>query len=135
MHPILIPTLNYRKPKEAMVFLEKAFGFKRGLIHEDNNGIIVHAQITYKNAMIMLSEAYTSEYHKLIKVPNDLEGLNTQSPFIIIPEEELEAHYQKAKINGAEIVIELVEEPHGKGYTCKDPEGHLWNFGTYNPFI
>jgi 2-hydroxy-3-oxopropionate reductase len=22
----------------------------------------------------------------------------------------------------------------GRGYWCRDPEGHLWNFGTYDPW-
>ena len=22
----------------------------------------------------------------------------------------------------------------GRSYSCRDPEGHLWNFGTYNPW-
>ena len=22
----------------------------------------------------------------------------------------------------------------GRGYSCLDPEGHLWNFGTYDPW-
>jgi uncharacterized glyoxalase superfamily protein PhnB len=21
----------------------------------------------------------------------------------------------------------------GRDYTCKDPEGHVWTFGTYDP--
>ena len=22
----------------------------------------------------------------------------------------------------------------GRGFTCRDPEGHLWNFGSYDPW-
>jgi uncharacterized glyoxalase superfamily protein PhnB len=22
----------------------------------------------------------------------------------------------------------------GRDYTCKDPEGHVWTFGTYDPW-
>ena len=23
----------------------------------------------------------------------------------------------------------------GRGYSCRDPEGHIWNFGTYDPWL
>ena len=37
---------------------------------------------------------------------------------------------------GAEIVVEIEDHPHGgRGYSCRDPEGHLWNFGTYDPWL
>ncbi|HZF33304.1 MAG TPA: glyoxalase, partial [Candidatus Angelobacter sp.] len=26
------------------------------------------------------------------------------------------------------------EDYGGRGYSCRDPEGHLWNFGTYDPW-
>ena len=33
------------------------------------------------------------------------------------------------------IVIELKAEDYGgKNYSCYDPEGHLWNFGSYDPW-
>jgi len=23
----------------------------------------------------------------------------------------------------------------GRGFTCRDPEGHLWTLGTYDPWV
>src|SRR5690606_15221737 len=35
----------------------------------------------------------------------------------------------------AVIVIDPDDEVNrGRGYSCRDPEGHVWNFGTYNPW-
>jgi uncharacterized glyoxalase superfamily protein PhnB len=35
----------------------------------------------------------------------------------------------------AEIVIEIKDEDYGgRGFSCRDPEGHIWNVGTYNPW-
>ena len=35
----------------------------------------------------------------------------------------------------AEIVIEIKDEDYGgRGFCCRDPEGHLWNVGTYDPW-
>ena len=36
---------------------------------------------------------------------------------------------------GAEIVIEIRDEDYGgRHYSCRDPEGHVWNFGSYDPW-
>ena len=45
------------------------------------------------------------------------------------------AHYARAKAAGAAIVIEIKNEDYGgRGYTCRDLEDHLWNFGAYDPW-
>ncbi len=36
---------------------------------------------------------------------------------------------------GAEIILDIKDEDYGgRGYTCRDPEGHVWNFGSYDPW-
>jgi uncharacterized glyoxalase superfamily protein PhnB len=36
---------------------------------------------------------------------------------------------------GAEVVIKLQDADYGgRGYSCLDLEGHVWNFGSYNPW-
>jgi uncharacterized glyoxalase superfamily protein PhnB len=46
-----------------------------------------------------------------------------------------DAAYAQAKAAGAEIVFDLVEKEYGgKAFTCRDPEGHLWQVGDYNPW-
>ena len=47
--------------------------------------------------------------------------------------DDADAHYQKAISCGAEIIFDIKDEDYGgRGYTCKDLEGHIWNFGTYD---
>lgn len=42
---------------------------------------------------------------------------------------------RRAVAGGAEIVIALKDEDHGgRAFFCRDPEGHLWNVGTYDPW-
>lgn len=135
-HSHIIPTMKYNDAKKLIKWLCSAFGFEKNAVHESEDGKIAHAQLTYKNSMIMLGSTNNgSEYSNLVKQPGDIGGYETQSPYIIIDENEIDDHYEKAKANGAEIIIELkAEEYGGKNYTCKDPEGHLWNFGSYNPW-
>ena len=46
----------------------------------------------------------------------------------------MDAHYQRAKAAGAEIVRELQDTSYGsREYAVRDPEGFLWSFGTYRP--
>jgi uncharacterized glyoxalase superfamily protein PhnB len=40
-----------------------------------------------------------------------------------------------AKMAGAKMVIDLEEKEHGgKAFSCRDPEGHVWNVGTFDPW-
>jgi uncharacterized glyoxalase superfamily protein PhnB len=63
----------------------------------------------------------------------ELEGQNTASIYMVVS--DIDSHYKKAINKGAEIVLDIKDEDYGgRGYTCKDCEGHIWNFGTYNPW-
>ena len=34
-----------------------------------------------------------------------------------------------------EIVVEIEDASYGgRGFTCRDPEGHVWSVGTYDPW-
>jgi hypothetical protein len=46
-----------------------------------------------------------------------------------------DALYRRAKAAGAKIVLDINDEDYGgRGFSCRDLEGHLWNFGTYDPW-
>jgi uncharacterized glyoxalase superfamily protein PhnB len=45
------------------------------------------------------------------------------------------AHCRRARARGAVVVREPEEQHYGGWlYQCKDPEGHLWSFGSYDPW-
>ena len=129
----IIPALRYRDAPAAIDWLGRAFGFTPHLVVPDDHGGIAHAQLTLGNGMIMLGTYHDGgDPGAQIKTPADV-GANTQSPYIIIP--EIDAHYRQAQQAGAEIVYPIADQPHGGGlYTARDPEGYLWNFGSYNPW-
>ncbi len=130
----IIPTMRYNDAAAAIDWLCKAFGFKQHLVVQGENQSIEHAQLIYGNSMIMLSSVNDNEYGKLIKTPESFNGYNTQAPYIIV--EKIDEHYKKAVSAGAEMLIDIKDEDYGgRGYTCKDKEGHIWNFGSYNPWI
>jgi uncharacterized glyoxalase superfamily protein PhnB len=46
-----------------------------------------------------------------------------------------DAHRARAEAVGAEITREPVTQDHGgRDYTCKDIQGHVWTFGTCDPW-
>jgi uncharacterized glyoxalase superfamily protein PhnB len=134
MSSIIIPCLGYRDAPRMITWLCDSFGFKRHAVYEDGKGGILHAELTFGAGMIMLgSEGSSSEeFGRLQKIPAILGG-TTQSPYVVVP--DADEIYRRAKENGAEIVIEIKDESYGgRGFSCRDPEGHLWNFGTYDPW-
>lgn len=126
--------MRYKDAPTAIEWLCKAFGFEKHLVVPGENGTIAHAQLSFGNAMIMLgSENDDDEYGKLLGTPEDLNGFNTQALYIVV--EEVDEHYQVAIAAGAEIVLDIKDEDYGgRGYSCQDPEGYIWSFGTYNPW-
>ena len=130
----VIPTMRYNDAPAAIDWLCEAFGFEEHLVVPGEDDTIAHAQMVFGHGMIMLGSARDDEFGKLQKPPSDLGGAGSQSCYVIV--EDADAHYARAVAAGAEIVVEIQDEDYGgRGYSCRDPEGHLWNFGTYDPWI
>lgn len=128
----MFPALQYNDAIAAIEWLCLVLGFEKKLVVPGVNNTVIHAQLKLGAGLIMLGNSSDDAYGKHIKTPMELNGVNTQSPFIYI--EEIEAHYQEAVAQGAEILIPLREEEYGgKYYLCKDPEGYLWSIGSYDP--
>lgn len=131
-----IPCLAYKDAEMAIRWLCDAFGFEEKAVHRSDDGKVIHSELVYKGNMIMVGSSDSgTPYSKLITHPSETGGLETQSPYVVIDHEDIDAHYQKAKDNGAKIIFDLTERDYeGKDYTCYDPGGHLWTFGSYDPF-
>jgi len=129
----VIPTLRYNDAAAAIEWLCEAFGFEKHLVVPGEDGAIAHAQLVFGNGMIMLASARASEFDALHKSPSGLGDTVSQSPYIVV--DDAGKHYARAVAAGAEIVIELKDEDYGgQDYSCRDLEGHVWNFGSYDPW-
>ena len=127
----IVPALRYRDAPAAIKFLRDAFGFAEHLVVPGPNDTIVHAELTLGNGMIMLGSAHGGEYDRYMKAPDG--GPQTQTVYVIVP--DADAHYARAKAAGAEILMDIKTEDYGgRGYTCRDPQGHIWTFGSYDPW-
>jgi uncharacterized glyoxalase superfamily protein PhnB len=126
--------MRYHDAPAAIEWLCKAFGFERHLVVPgEKDGDVAHAQLVFGPHMIMLGSALEDAFGRLVKVPSDLDGANTQTTYIVV--DEIDEHYARAKAAGAEIVYDIRDEDYGgRGYSCRDPEGYVWSFGSYDPW-
>ena len=81
----------------------------------------------------MLGSGKDDEYGRGFKSPTDLGNIETRSTYIVVW--DADAVYERAKAAGGKIVRELQNTDYGsREFTVKDPEGHSWSVGTYNPW-
>jgi uncharacterized glyoxalase superfamily protein PhnB len=130
----IIPCLRYRDAHAAIEFLCRAFGFARHAVHEDDAGTVMHAQLTYGAGMLMLgSVREDTTFSDHMVQPDQVDGKETQCACVTVV--DCKAHYEQARKEGATIVDPYEEKEYGgAGYSARDPEGHLWWFGSYDPW-
>ena len=129
----VVPCLRYRDAAAAIEWLCRAFGFEKQMVVPGENGTIAHAQLSFGAGMIMLGSIGDSPFNRLMAQPDEVGGRQTQCPYVIVS--DADAVYRQAKAAGAEIVLDIKDEDYGgRGFTCRDLEGHVWNFGTYDPW-
>jgi uncharacterized glyoxalase superfamily protein PhnB len=129
----LIPGLRYRNALAVMDWLNQVFGFERQTVIEGENGVVHHAELTLGGAMVMLGTGKDDEYSRNFKSPIDLDGVETCALYLVVP--DADAAHARAVAAGATVVRPLQDTPYGsREFTVKDPEGHSWTAGTYDPW-
>lgn len=130
----IIPTLRYRDAPAAIDWLCRVLGFKAHfVVPGEGDHIIAHAQLTLGTGMIMLGSAREDDYASFVQPPAGPDAPLSQAAYLVVT--DIDAHYARAKAEGADIVVDLAEQDYGgKLYACRDPEGQLWNVGSYDPW-
>jgi len=130
----IIPSMRYRDALKMIEWLEKAFGFEKQAVYTTGETTVAHAQMTFGNGMIMLGSVDNgSQSAPLMAQPDETGGRETQSAYLIV--KDCVSIYETAKAAGAEMVFDLREMDYGgKAFTCRDPEGHIWSIGEYDPW-
>ncbi|MDA0205626.1 MAG: VOC family protein [Acidobacteria bacterium] len=127
----VIPALRYRDAETAIEWLCEAFGFTEHLVVPGGAGMIAHAQLTYKNGMIMLGSARDDDFGRLV-APIEKGKPATVGIHLVV--KDVDAHHAQALKSGAEIVTPPEDQDYGgRFYSCRDLEGNVWSFGTYDP--
>ena len=130
----VIPALRYRDAPAAIDWLCRAFGFEKQAVYANPDGTVAHAQLTFGNGMVMLGSVVEgTPFSKLLRQPDEIGRVETQTPYLIVA--DCDAVYKKAKAAGAEMVLDIADMSYGgRAFTCRDPEGHIWNVGSYDPW-
>jgi uncharacterized glyoxalase superfamily protein PhnB len=131
----IVPSLRYRNALAAIDWLIRAFGFEKQAVHlGPDSTTVMHAQLTFGNGMIMLGSVDNgTEYGKLTVQPDEIGLRETKGIYVIVI--DADAVCATAKAAGAEMVLDIRDMDYGgRAFTCRDPEGHLWNIGTYDPW-
>jgi uncharacterized glyoxalase superfamily protein PhnB len=129
----VVATMRYRDPAAAIKALCSVFGFTRHAVYEAG-GTVAHAELTLGAGMVMLGGIVDNEYGKTIVQPDEIGMRETQAPYLIVA--DADAVYSRAREAGFTIVRDIRDEDYGgRGFTCRDHEGHLWSVGTYDPWV
>ena len=120
----IFPALRYRDGSAAVEWLGKVLGFETLMSVPGPGGKVAHAELSFRCGVIMLGAGKHGADNPWDEV--------TQGVYVYV--EDVDAHHARAKAAGAEIVRELQDTDYGsREYSVRDPEGHLWSFGTYRP--
>ena len=128
----IIPSMRYRDAPAAIDWLCRVLGFSEHMVVPGEDGAVAHAQLTLGDGMIMLGSERDDEHGQLMAVPGS-DRPNTQSAYVVV--DGVEAVHDRAKAAGAPIVTPLQNPEYGGVFfACRDPEGHVWNIGSYDPW-
>jgi uncharacterized glyoxalase superfamily protein PhnB len=115
-------------------WLVKTFGFEKQAVYANQDGIVMHAQLSFGNGMVMVGSVKNGmPTSTLLKQPDEIGGAETQTPYLVVS--DIDGVYARAKAAGAKMLMDLEEKDYGgKSFTCSDPEGHVWHVGTFDPW-
>jgi uncharacterized glyoxalase superfamily protein PhnB len=126
--------LSYRDGSAAMDWLSRVFGFEVRERWLDDQGALLHGEMSTGNGVIMLATP-SREYEGPSLHRRNCEAAHAWSsvPWVIdgvlVYVDDVVAHYDRAAGEGAALLSGLEEGPNGSRlYRSEDVEGHRWMF-------
>ena len=133
LNATVFQALRYRDAKAAMDWLCGVMGFARKAVYENPDGTIAHAELALGGGIVMLGSVKDDAYGRGFKTPAELGGVETRGAYIVV--KDADEIYARAQAAGAVVVRPLQDMDYGsREFTVKDPEGHSWSVGTYDPW-
>ena len=121
MASTITPYLLYEDGAAAMDFIRDAFGFEEVLRSQSPEGRVWHGELRLGDGSVFLGEpggGYRSP-----------KRLGTTTVGVHVYVDDVDAHHERARAAGAEIVEEPADQEYGdRRYTARDLEGHQWFF-------
>jgi uncharacterized glyoxalase superfamily protein PhnB len=125
----MFPFTQYEDALAAIDWLCDAFGFERREVHAGDDGTVHHAELSCGGGIVMLGTSRPNDFG--LRTAREL-GAATSGVYLAV--DDADAHYERARAAGAEILRELADTDYGsREYTARDPWGNVWSIGTYRP--
>ncbi len=124
--PNIFPCFRYADAPTAIEWLNKAFGFEKQFVVPGENNTVAHAQLRLGAGVIMMGSGGQPD-------PGNPWATERYGTYVVVP--DIDAHCARAKAAGAKIERPLADTEYGaREYSARDCDGHLWSFGTYDPY-
>jgi uncharacterized glyoxalase superfamily protein PhnB len=124
MTPNIFPVLRYTDARASIDWLVRVFGFDTVVCYDGPDGTVAHAEIRCGVGIVGISSAGP---------PQEDNPWSYVRSGVYVRVDDPDAHHDRAKAAGAEIVMPLRDMHYGsRDYSARDIDGHLWGFGTYS---
>ena len=122
-HHSAVPFLYYDDVPNALTWLCRAFGFQERFRLEMAGGFVAHAELAIDDGVVMVGNV---GHRNAGPQPDRVRS----GVYIFV--NDVEAHFETARGEGAEIIDEPADQPYGdRIYLALDPEGHEWYFAQH----
>lgn len=129
----IFPALRYKDAPAAIEWLANVLGFTRHAVYANEDGTIAHAELALGGGIVMLGSMKEDAQKMRFQSPAELGGVETASIYVVVADADVV--YAKAQAAGAEIIRPIEDMDYGsREFTIRDPEGHSWSLGTYDPW-
>jgi PhnB protein len=119
----LNPYMIVKDLKKTLTFYEEAFGFKTRLTLPDKEGNLMHAEMEYKDNVLMIG---SESPEQTMLAARTLKG-SPVSFYLYV--DNIDDFFSRAKNAGSEVISEPKNQFWGdRTCTFKCPEGYQWTF-------
>lgn len=128
--PRIYPTLRCRDAEAMIAWLKEALGFAEHAVYR-GDGVVQHAEMAFGSSILMLGQDRDDPYGASV---GPLDGRRTDAIYVAV--DDPDALCEKVRAFGAEITSEPYDTDYGsRDFSCRDPEGNFWHFGTFWPKV
>ncbi len=128
---MLIPATRYHDCEAALHFVTDVLGLAPHAVHRDDAGGIVHVEIRHRQGVMMFGPHRDGAFDDFMVDPRRAGG-ETTTIYVVVA--DVAGLYARVREKGAEVVMPLAAQDYGgSNFSLRDPEGHIWSFGDYDP--
>ncbi|TYB91000.1 VOC family protein [Oceaniovalibus sp. ACAM 378] len=130
---MLIAATKYSDCEAALTFLRDVLGLSEHNVFRGEAGAIQHAQLRLGTGIFMFGpDTQQGDFGQFMISPADTGGRATVSLYAVMA--DVSGCFARVRDAGTEILLPLTAQDHGgSAFTCRDPGGHVWTVGDYDP--